>query len=469
MVNQTEKDIYNFTDGQDKVLNLLTKWYQDPNQLIFTLEGFAGTGKTYLLKYFLDSVVKKGICISAPTHKAVHVLEKATNRKGKTIHSLLGLRLNTSLDTFNIDNIKFDLLGTEYIKDFNIIVVDECSQINTSLFKLLVQRSKFYNTKILFIGDSCQLPPVQENISQTFLIPNKCLLTEIIRQDEGNPLLKPLTLLRYDIQHNTFTLLSFLQNNSEEINELEEGYSVLSKEIYQEIVLDYFKNSNFNKDVSKIRIGAYTNNNILAWNTFVRNHTIEQSKDILTDKDIITGYKTIVDNNNSPFIINSEDYKVIDISPRLSDDGFKCFGLQICNLYNGDISTINVVDHTDKQGFYIFTEKLKYLHRMAIYSKAVERGSTWKRYFEYKNNNLVMIDFKLFYDGRDRGTVTKDLDYSYCLTIHKLQGSTIETVFINALDILYDRNGFPYSNGTLINKLLYTGISRASKKVNILL
>lgn len=468
MANQTKKS-YNFTDGQDQVLDKLTTWFNDPKQLIATLEGYAGTGKTYLSKYFLNNVVKKGACITAPTHKALHVLEKATDRKGKTLHSLLGLRLNTNLDTFNIDNIKFDLLGTEYIKDFIIINSDECSQISTPLFKLLVERSRFYNTKILFMGDSCQLPPVKENISPTFLVPNKYLLTEIIRQNEGNPLLKLATLLRYDIQHNTFTLLSYLQNKPEEVNSLGEGYSILHKESYQELVLDQFKTFNSDKDISKLRIGAYTNNNILAWNTFVRNNTISDAKEILTSEDIITGYQTIVDANNNPFIINSEDYKIESIQSRLSDDGFKCFGAQIRNLYDDSISTINVVDHTDKQGFYVFTEKLKHLHRTAFYSKAIERGSAWKRYFEYKNSNLVMIDFKLFYDGRDRGTVSKDLDYSYCLTVHKLQGSTIDTMFINALDILYDKNGFPYSNGNLINKLLYTGITRASKKVNILL
>jgi len=76
---------YGFTNGQEEALTKLEAWYHDPKQLNFTLTGRAGTGKTYLLKYFIDKIVKNPMCVSAPTHKAVRTVEHSTGKKGKTL------------------------------------------------------------------------------------------------------------------------------------------------------------------------------------------------------------------------------------------------------------------------------------------------------------------------------------------------------------------------------------------------
>ena len=89
-----------------------------------------------------------------------------------------------------------------------------------------------------------------------------------------------------------------------------------------------------------------------------------------------------------------------------------------------------------------------------------------------------MVDFPLTKaDGNARGWVKKDIDYGYGVTVHKLQGSTIENMFINLRDVVYFKKYGKYYprisvskdyNDTML-KLIYTALSRASQKAIILL
>jgi ATP-dependent exoDNAse (exonuclease V) alpha subunit len=142
-----------FTEEQKNALDKLEAFMNNPSQHIFTLYGAAGTGKTYILKYFLDHICKVSVCPTAPTHKAVRVIESMTNRKAKTFHSLHGLRPNVEINNFDIANPQFDPLAEPKIKDYRLIIVDECSQINSSLQRLNEERAKTYNVKILYVGE----------------------------------------------------------------------------------------------------------------------------------------------------------------------------------------------------------------------------------------------------------------------------------------------------------------------------
>jgi len=138
--------------SQPEAYEKLKAWYNDEKNLCFTLKGYAGTGKTHLLKYFLDNVVRKTVCVTAPTHKAVKVVERATGKQGRTLQSLHGLRPNVNLDNFNTNNIRFDTIGTEYMRNYALIVIDECGQIGSALYELNKERSMRYNTKIIYVG-----------------------------------------------------------------------------------------------------------------------------------------------------------------------------------------------------------------------------------------------------------------------------------------------------------------------------
>jgi len=85
---------------------------------ITSLIGPAGTGKTYLttqiVKYFLENkdILDGGVCVTAPTHKAVSVLsnilrDNKIKASSRTIHSFLGIKpfqdFKTGEERFTID------------------------------------------------------------------------------------------------------------------------------------------------------------------------------------------------------------------------------------------------------------------------------------------------------------------------------------------------------------------------------
>ena len=167
------------------------------------LTGVAGTGKSYLTGKIILDLISDGhrVAVAAPTNKAVRVIkEKVEAQAGRqvgahfsSIHSLLGLRLIEHED----GNQSCQPLGEPSLAMFDAIVLDECSMIGEQLFNLINEYQE--NTRILFVGDPAQLPPVadKEDVSQTFTMAEiKVALTEIVRQAEGSDIIRLSTAVR---------------------------------------------------------------------------------------------------------------------------------------------------------------------------------------------------------------------------------------------------------------------------------
>ena len=434
---------------------------------ICTLKGRAGTGKTYLLKYFLNHYFKGSCCVTAPTHKAVRVIESTLNRKGKTLQSLLGLRMNTDLENFDISSPQFDPLGNEYIKNYNLIIIDECSMVNDGLYKLIKLKSEQYNTKILFVDDLHQLPPVKEEISQTFLN-NGFELTEVVRQKESNPLLNLLELIRNDIVNNTNEFHPFLIKNRKNIVN-HEGYILLNDINFKKAILNYYKHESFFKNVDFIRTLAWTNWCVSDWNKFIRNSIFDNPKEILHSNDLLTAYVTIVDEFNTPIIINSEDYIISNLRNYTDSDKITTYAANFINVFRSnklddnigklETETVKIVNPKHIEGFTRFYNTLCGLHARATNSNASNRKLNWRNYYAYKNAHLSMFSFKL---SKNNGNafVKKDIDYGYALTVHKSQGSTYDNIAIDLEDIMFNKSEYAPTK-QLRDKLIYVALSRA--------
>lgn len=475
MVNLT-----GLTSDQQQALKQLNEWYKSPS-LIMTLEGYAGTGKTYILNKFIKDIVVHSCCVTAPTHKAVRIVENAVGKKGRTLQSLHGLRPDFNLEGFNIGSIKFDSLADPAIKNFKIVIIDEASMINSSLYELNEIRARQYNCKILYVGDSYQLPPVKESISKVFTGANKVTLNTIVRQDKNNPIHEMLSILRDDIKHGTAKFINYIVNNKEAINDKGEGFKVLRSSEFNKELIDVFSSKEFEKDLDYVRYTAWTNDSINKFNTYIRTKIIPDNKAIVSVDDLFTGYKTIVNDYNTPIILNSEDYIVENVEERISDFGFNCFRTTLRSAYTFMPTSVDIVNHKD-ESFVNYYKKLNNLHYTAFYATATERSKRWKQYFEFKDRFLTLVKFNLKDSGSDesRGRVDKDIDYGYGLTTHKCQGSTYKNIFVNVDDIAFykDNKGKlslrkDYGKNTditdLRNKLLYVAISRVSKKAVLLL
>jgi hypothetical protein len=467
------------TEDQSKLVEEV-KLFIASDKLSFTISGHAGTGKTYVVKYIIKNLLKgKRSLVTAPTHKAVRVIENFTSKKGMTFHSLHGLRPNFSLEDFNIDNIKFESIGNNKFNDYDIIFVDESSMIGGDLKFLNDTRSKQYRTKIIYIGDPLQLLPVKENKPSDIFtkVDMSYNLTEVVRQHNDSPLLEVLEVLRDDVINNTFKLNRYLKANPTNIND-KGGYTKVQFAEFKELVLYNFNTPEFKDDINFCRYGSFTNSSVDLWNSFIRT-SLFPTKDILVEGDILISYKTVIDANNAPVIINSNEYKVLNAIHRISEEEFAVYHVELLDLTGGYRIKVSIADH-NHISFKKYYDRLNSLHRTAYYAAGAERGIKFKNYFRFKDTHLCMVNFPLLdhKDSKPRGFVQKELYYGYGVTIHKLQGSTITNILMDGLDICYYNSNItsPRVNTknnpaviTTRNRLLYTGLSRAENKGIIML
>ncbi len=241
-----------------------------------------------------------------------------------------------------------------------------------------------------------------------------------------------------------------------------------------------FKNEEHKKDGDYVRYLAWRNVSVNSWNKFIRKNLYSESIDILIKDDILLGYNTIVDPTNfmESIVTNSTPYTISSIEKILCPYGFYVFETVI---EDGEKSKlVSIVDHQSPT-FKKFYNLVNNLHKEAIYSQPSTRSRNWSKYYEFKNQYLLINEFNLndnTEDGKSsRGTVKKDLDYGYGISTHKAQGSTIKYVFLNLIDMVYYQGdkSRPIVNTNfnpkaieMRNRLLYTALSRTSKLAIIL-
>ncbi len=159
---------------------------------MFTLEGYAGTGKTTIIAQIVTALAANyRIGIAAPTNKAVGVLESkipastAAQCRFGSLQSFLGLKVIENEDGTTICRPD----GRPKLGSIDILIVDECSMVGNDLFARLALNA--HSLRVLFVGDPAQLAPVNDgDISPTFhRVRRRERLTEIVRQASENPII----------------------------------------------------------------------------------------------------------------------------------------------------------------------------------------------------------------------------------------------------------------------------------------
>lgn len=211
------------TISQQKVLNSIKSFILSDKERVFILKGYAGTGKTTMMRFLVKWLheVKKDYYLLAPTGRAAKVLSNISNEPARTIHSLIYRYsdFNQDVDKIEVDAhqngqlyLVFESAMIDEDTGASIYIIDEASMIADSTPGGLTQASfgsgrllsDFLNydtrndSKFIFIGDPCQLPPVGEIHSPALdvnyfnskqILCREAQLTEILRQKEGNSII----------------------------------------------------------------------------------------------------------------------------------------------------------------------------------------------------------------------------------------------------------------------------------------
>ena len=187
------------TADQQRAENLIAEWFLHTDDLYFVLAGYAGTGKTFLINHVVKEVLGLEAGVEAafvsPTGKAATVLAQGGTVAG-TVHGLIYIR---NEDEYEV-NEDGEVITTERRLSFSkresidekirLIIIDEASMVGEEMLRDLLS----FGVKCLFCGDHAQLPPVNGDC-QLMQNPN-FILTEIVRQAAGDPIIQVATMAR---------------------------------------------------------------------------------------------------------------------------------------------------------------------------------------------------------------------------------------------------------------------------------
>jgi exodeoxyribonuclease-5 len=454
--------IITLNDEQYEGINKIRAWLKNKNSKFFTLSGFAGVGKSTCIKKIVDEY-RFGICVSAPTHKACKIIYKFTRKQSQTLHSLLGLRPDLEISSYNPNDPSFAPIALPRIGDYSLCIIDECSMINSELFNLIIEQLKKTKTKVLFMGDRAQLPPINQTISPVFISEDieKYHLSKVERQKDDNPL-----LFLYDNLRNSLTDISGNFERKTNINDNGDGVIfTINKKEFRKLVLEKFKSEEFKKDFDYVKGLAWKNNTVMISNKIIRDELFGCDVDIIEKNDLITGYRTILNDKQNIIIIqNSADYIVVEKSSLIENSyGIQGFEVKIREEIDNKqfkFQDIFIVDVNNHNNLHLFGQMHDFLRDQAKSNKKL-----WKRYYEFRRSNILMKDIDKYINGQYRNNydvIKKDIDYGYFITIHKAQGSTYQNVVINEIDINLNQDIVER------NKLRYVALSRPSNTAIIL-
>ena len=368
-------------------------------QGILILTGGPGTGKTTTVNGIIKVMENRGlkVALAAPTGRAAKRMTELCDKEAKTIHRLL--EVGTSDD------------GKEHIfvknernpLDFDAIIIDEMSMVDTVLFDSLLKALRL-GTRIILVGDSDQLPSVSAGNILKDLIASECFksirLNKVFRQAMQSMIVvnahrivnsEELELDRNDSDF--FMLDSKTASKASELvvdlycRRLPEAYGFSPKENIQILCPS-----------KKMELGTVNLNNILQARLNPKREGVPEIE-----------FKGFVLRCNDKVMQTKNNYDVV----WEDDQGNVGMG-----VFNGDVGTIEEIDVINR------SLKVRFKDVVAEYS----------------------------------GDEVTQLELAYAITVHKSQGSEFDCVILPLLE-------FPYP--LRYKNLLYTAVTRAKDKLII--
>ena len=368
---------------------------QAMTQGILLLTGGPGTGKTTVLRAVLELYDQVGIryLLAAPTGRAAKRLGEVTGRDASTIHRLL----EAGIDPFS-GQMVFARDESNPLKA-NAIIVDEMSMVDLPLLHSLLQAVK-PTTRLIFVGDPDQLPPVGPGCPFRDALKSGVLptvrLTEVFRQAQESL----IVMNAHSINRGEMPQLNcrnkdffFIPAGSEQ---------QLQQTVCQLITTRLPQNMGIAPE--QIQVLTPTRKGLVG--TWELNDVLQSS--------LNPPHPGKKEKKFGNFSFREGD-RVMQIRNNYDIIWKKCDGCEVgTGIFNGDVGTVKAVDLTAEQLTVEFDDRL--------------------------------ADYEFEALG--------ELEPAYAMTVHKSQGSEYRAVILCAW------NGSPY---LLSRSVLYTAVTRAKE------
>lgn len=415
------------TEGQATVLYHLSAFLLSQKENpTYILKGYAGTGKTSLVKTLVRTLPYIGMryVLMAPTGRAAKVLSNYTNQNASTIHRRI-------YQTVSLPDGNFKMARGENKFANALFIVDEASMIgeqrefggNSLLDDLLAYVFSGENCRLLLIGDTAQLPPVEsqespaldcEYLKSQFPITAATYeLTEVKRQALESGILYNATDIRQLLGQN-------LYEYALPIFHLEGFYDIqkIEPETFEEMLHNAFANTSDNEAV----IVCKSNKRANMFNQAIRGRILN------IEGEIATGDKLMVVKNNYfwadgndviSFIANGDMAEIRKIKHFEEMYGFRFADVELSFTDYSDTPNVEakiLLDTLNSNSASLTKEENRQLFQ-AIEEDYMDIPNRRERYKEMKKSpwfNALQVKF------------------AYALTCHKTQGGQWNTVFIDS-------------------------------------
>lgn len=487
---------YQLTSDQQYLVDELAKFLVDRTQNAFLLRGYAGTGKTFIIKGITDylQLNHRNYMLAASTGKASRVLANKTGKNAGTIHSkiynfnnLVEYKDENEPNTYKFyTNLKVNLDSSN-----TVYIIDEASMISDvysdgefirfgsgRLLKDLINYINFdqndHDKKVIFVGDNAQLPPIGMNFSPALdsqylskeynLHTNEFELKSIVRQKSDSGIILNAQKIRNSLEKNEFNQLDF--------NLTATDIQAISEE---DCIKYYLKTCN-NQINGESIIVAYTNVDVHSYNKAVRQY-------FFPDEEFICKGDKIMCLRNTKLMYLHNNGQTEDLY-----------------IYNGDFGLVRQVAEQNEERVITLKRKLKSGeinktpitlsfrdievgfrnengHPVFIKTKIIENILyTNSSQLSSDEQKALYIDFCIRHPGlsykknRDefKNILLNDpyfralpIKFGYAITCHKAQGSEWNNVIVKC-DAHKNKLSRDYF------RWIYTAITRTSKSLYLI-
>ena len=408
-VSNIEKELKMVEEKTDMLLSEKQKEairaINDNNVTIIT--GGPGTGKTTIIKSIIEIYKKKKykIVLCAPTGRAAKRMTETTGEEASTLHRLLEIG---KVDEESLFKKESEYKGTPI--DVDIIIVDEVSMVDMFIMSYLLD-CIYLGTKLILVGDSDQLPSVGPGSVLQDIISSERITTvhldKIFRQAARSKIIvnahrvnsgkkfieKDDPELEPDSNQDFFFIK---ENNQEKV--LEQVLSLCNGRLKKFGDYDFFQSIQVLSPTKKGMLGTKEMNKSLQQE--LNPHREGEPEKASMGAIFRIGDRVMQIKNNYDMYWEKQDGDSLEVGN---------------GVFNGETGTITNISEKEKN----------------ITVKFDDEKVCW-----YEFNELEQIE------------------HSYCITIHKAQGSEFDVVIMvvpQAAPMLLTRN------------LLYTGLTRAKK------
>ncbi|MFK7050707.1 ATP-dependent RecD-like DNA helicase [Flavobacterium columnare] len=447
------------TVKQDVFFGKVAEFIESSNKNeLFVLKGYAGTGKTTLISTIVNHLaeVEKKYVLLAPTGRAAKVITNYSDKQAFTIHKKIYFPKKGSGG-----GVRFTMQTNKHTN--TIFIVDESSMISdvdtdskmyekgSLLDDLISYVYSGKNCKMIFIGDTAQLPPVNLDISPALNIETLGLnydkevysieLDEVMRQETNSGILYNATELRELLKESFITNFQFKLKGFKDIIRLTDGYDI------QDAINQSYSNYSIEDTTFIVRSNKRANQ----YNQQIRAKILSKESELSSGDFLMVvknNYFWLKDSDEAGFIANGDIIEVLEIRSIKELYGFRFAIVKIRMVdypNQRPLDTILLLNTITSESPSLTYEESTQLYQEIMKDYENERA-LYKKYQKVKSNeyfNALQVKF------------------SYAITCHKSQGGQWNTVFIEQ----------PYLSGDIDRdfvRWLYTAMTRAKDKLYLI-